>query len=560
MPSEAELRKAGTQILRKENFLRPTALLRPGTLSFQEAETLHASIPQKALGETELFVAGDHWQNGDGWTGWRPVTNDPYAQQQYTYVQNLFNPKNVIGGMVKRLRGATLGKEPDWEIVARRTSSEARQPVDGELPQKDKKFADLDDELVRWWTNKKIHRVLKQFITNKASYGKASLRIYIPSAFLDANGKLKSGSDLRSALNAINVEAPHFSRLMDAVDPDFGREFTVLKLDKLNDSEPDRYEVCYIDDQGNTAIRIVSSAQTAPNSNNAVTANEIKADLKGSSLTYVEGEFRDAIISETIKAQQRSVNHAKTGENFALANINFPETTFINANLPMEKTTDNAGKLVETPAPLKQGLGGWRNIVGLLTQRADGTEELHEPKIVYREGADPMKFAKVADNNCRDMHQEAGMLYIYLADSEYASGESKIESMTDYLILLVDHKTTLDTAGVWMLNGVLRLAMYLSNKTGDMEDFDVIFSTKITLGRVSNEDKKQWLDEVNAGLRSRRNYMVAAEVADDPNSELTIVRADQQDKLKTDVEKQKQLQAVMPQPTNGNGKPAPAGS
>jgi hypothetical protein len=161
-----------------------------------------------------------------------------------------------------------------------------------------------------------------------------------------------------------------------------------------------------------------------------------------------------------------------------------------------------------------------------MLESVTGGQTITDPKIYTRENADPQKFAQVADNNTRDMHQEAGMLYLYLADSEYASGTAKVESMTDYLILLVDYKTIDDTMGMWLLNTVPRLALALSGQSDKMDQFDVVFSSKITIGRISNDDKKTMMDEVSKGLRSKRSYMVVAEVADDPNSELKVIAAD----------------------------------
>ena len=243
-------------------------------------------------------------------------------------------------------------------------------------------------------------------------------------------------------------------------------------------------------------------------------------------LVNVNGEYVDAIISPTVKQQQKAVNHAKTGENFALANINFPEVTFINADLPTEKTTDASGKTVEKVIPMSQGFGRWRSILGLAEQDITGGTKYSKPEVIYRDGADPEKFARVAQNNTHEMHQEAGMLYIYLADSEYASGESKIESMTDYLILLVDSKTLLDNTGSWLLTTVLRLAYNLTKQPEKLNSFDIIFSSNVTIGRVSNEDKKIMLEEVAKGLRSQRNYMIKAEVSDNPASELKVIAID----------------------------------
>jgi len=545
-------------------------------ISWQDVKAILGSIPSEELLETERFVKGDHWQQGKGWTGWYPESGSADAMAQFRLVEKLFNPKNVCGGMVKRVRGAVLGKEPDWEIVPKdREKNPLPVATNGNgnpAPKtKDKKFEALDKSLVRWWTEKKVHQKLKDFVSNRSAYGKAGIRIYIPSGYVkpDPQGRLTlTVKDIDDALSKIYVEVPHWGSVVDAPDLEFGQNFTVIENAKNKPEDPSSYEVCYLDENGLTWIRQLKEAGTGQTSN-ADGMSDVKRsiDLRGNLLTYVAGHYTDAMISPTVKAQQKSVNHAKTGENFALANINFPETTFINANIPTEKKTID-GKLVEVPLPMAAGAGRWRNLVGRVIQNWQGGEEIVKPDVKWRDGADPDKFAKVADNNTRDMHQEAGMLYIYLADSEYASGNSKVESMTDYLILLVDEKTGMDTAGVWLLTTVLRLAMNLSNAGPDeMEGFEVIFSTKLTIGRVSSQDKTLFLDEVAKGLRSKRNYMVVAEVTDDPDSELAVIATDTP--LKDNPIEVAKAQAdiiAKTQPTNGNGngsgnggpKPAPA--
>jgi hypothetical protein len=520
-------------------------------ITYQQIKDLFNTIPLNDLARTERFVSGDHWQEGWGWIGWQPDSTSDAAQKQFALVGRLFNAKNVIGGMVKRVRGASLGKEPDWQIVpAQRQEPAPPEPVTDPLapskpavPQEtpeEKAFKVVDESLVRWWDKKKVHRVLKEFVAAKAAYGKAAIRIYIPPGFVE-NGNV-TAADLDEALDKISVEVPHYTAVVDGKDRDFGQEFTVLKVGKSQTDGTASFEVCHLDQQGKTNIRVVQGdSATFGGIEDAFSVENgtgvpspapkppeaISVDLRGNLLTRVEGDYGDALISETVRQQQRAVNHAKTGESFALANINFPEVTFINADLPTETISATDGKPVQVTKNQIQGPGMWRNLIGRLTYDATGNERLATPDVKFRDNADPEKFAKVADNNTRDMHQEAGMLYIYLADSEYASGNARVEAMTDYLILLIDAKTMIDNIGVWLLTSVLRLAYNFAGKPeADLEDFKVIFSSKITLGRVSNEDKAQMLEEVNAGLRAKRNYMVAAEVTDDPTSELAVIATD----------------------------------
>jgi hypothetical protein len=502
-------------------------------ITYQDALDELACIPKKELRVTERFMNGDHWQGGDGWTGWKPLTVSQEAQRQFLMVERLFNSKNVISGMVKRIRGAILGKEPDWEVVSKDKEQEADLPdpmptVPGEKPKPKQKsanekfFEDIDRQMTDWYTKKKIHQKLKDFVTNKAAYGKAAIRIYIPPGYVtsDSNGTGVQAKDFADALDKIYVDVPHYSAVIDPKDPEYGERYVVTELAKMRSDDPTTLEITYLDENRQTVIRqITDNPQVAAE-------KQTTLDLGGNLLTYVHGEFKDAIISETVKRQQMAVNHAKTGENFALENINFPETTFINASIPTEKVKGENGKMVETPKAMHQGPGIWRSIIGLITLKGDGGEVITTPQVITREMADPDRFAKVADNNTRDMHQEAGMLYIYLADSEYASGKSRVEAMTDYLILLVDSKTIQDTAGEWLIDSVVKLAFFLTNQMDRMDQYQVIFSSKITIGRVSVEDKTIMIEEVANGLRSKRNYMITAEVTDDPVSELKVIATD----------------------------------
>jgi len=499
------------------------------TITFSDVEKLFAKVPVADLRETELFVTGDHWQGGAGWKGWEPESASEGALKQFALVERLFNAKNVCGGMVSRIRGAALGKEPDWEIVPRNRSTPAMPQTETTPPvrtEKDGQFLEIDKSLVRWWDEKQVHKYLKEFISNKASYGKSAIRIHIPKGYLKANGdkKFLTVKDLDDALDKIFITVPHYANIIDSEDADFGTKYTVMREEKRDDAdlaEPLRYEVGYIAESGETVLRQVTETSLGQPQK----PSELALTLGGNLLTHVVGEYREAIISTTVKHQQRAVNHAKTGENFALANINFPETTFINADLPTD-TVEVGGKIVDRPKEMAQGAGRWRSLLGLRTMDATGGERITTPDVRWRDGADPERFARVAANNTRDMHQEAGMLYIYLADSEYASGDARIEAMTDYLILLVDSKTLIDNTGHWLLTTVLRLAYNLLGQKDKIDSFEVIFSSNLTIGRVSNEDKAIMLQEVQAGLRSQRNYIIKCEVSDDPTSELMAIAVD----------------------------------
>lgn len=531
--------------------------VRAKKLSFEDIQKLF-HVPTEELVETKLFLEGDHWQDAKGWVGWQPETKSTTASNDWRLIQHGFTPKNVIRGMVKRLQGAVFGKEPDWNFVAK----DAAKTIDPSAAGEPKKTADetefemIDGVMTNWWVEKNVHKMLKRFIWNKASYGKAAIRIYVPSGYVKQNETtkafeldIKDASDLAEVLSKIYVDTPNFNSVTDAEDDEFGESFVVIQTDTLSETpppageaQPDKmFEVCYVDpDDGKTYLRQVTQAKKVD--------SEIGVALGGNLLSFVDGEYCDALISKPVKQQQKQLNHANTMEGYATANINFPPTYFHNAVTEVDEQDPLTGKVKKSPLNrILAGFGQWVGLVGISTQDATGGEQIATPGVTFQPIADPDKFAKVAKNKAADMHEEAGMLYVFLADNPYPSGESRVEAMTDYLILLVDYKTIMDSVGSWLLATVLRLAFNFTNQTDKNDKFNVIFSTKLTLGRIPTDDKRLMLDEVSKGVRSKRGYMIIAGEIDDPDSELKIVKAD----------KEAEIQANKALGLGPDGKPIP---
>lgn len=532
----------------------PLSAVAGANVTYDEIEKLFSNIPTFLLRETELFLEGDHWQNQLGWIGWRPESASRTAFDDWTMIEQGFTSKNVIKSIVNRVKGAVLGKEPDWQIVSIDELNKADDtppvpmppvippPTNGNgaapvptlvtPPTPPKTTAQIEwegvDKIMNdWWVDKRVHRALKRFIRHYAAYGKASIQIYIPKGYLIGDGSggyklnIQTQSNLEEVLCKIYVDTPGYAHIIDAEDENFGEDYVCLRLRKSAEEDENTYEVHYVDENEITHIRQVERESEG-------TEAEIAVDLGGNLLTFITGEYFDALISRPVKQQQRQLNHAKTMEGYAIANINFPETTFINASMETEQSKDPLGNTVETVKPLFRGLGRYLNLIGITTVDSQGSEKIATPDVRYKDVANPEHFAKVADNNTRDMHQEASMLYVLLANSPYPSGDSRIEAMTDYLILLVDFKTLIDTVGVWLLQTVLRLAFNFTGETNKNDQFAVLFSTKLTIGRISPADKEIMLQEVAANLRSKRNYMITAEVTDDPNIELEAISLEPQ--------------------------------
>lgn len=478
------------------------------SMTFDDCETEFSVVPVNDIKETEKFIKGDHWQERNGWVGWVPESSSAQATNTMLFIEKTFNAKNVIGGMVKRLKGAIAGQQPDFSIV----------PIDkaAATPAELNTYAQMDVALNEWFTQKDVHDEIKKFVHNRTAHGKGMLRIHIPIGLLVKDGKefKVNATDFKSALDHIYVKAHEADKFTDGDDVVFGEKYSIVKLagnQNPSDKELDKYsfEISFVDKEKKTVIRTVERDKPGQIK---------KLDLGGRPLHLVKGKYDEAIISPTIKRQQKAVNCAKTNENLAGNNINFPETTIIDAELPTRAVLQPNGKTKQEEY-LPQGMGVFRKLWSRVIQDAEGGDRAVQAQVIQRQQADPEYFARIANNNTRDMHQEAGMLYIYLADSEYASGDAKIEAMADYLILVIDNSTELDVVGTWLGYTVTRLAMRFSGQEDYKNKFTFFYKSKLTLGRLTVEERKLMLEEVKAMVRSRRSYQVNAGVSDDPAKE-----------------------------------------
>jgi hypothetical protein len=509
------------------------------TLSYTELEKYFAYIPVGELRENDDFVNGRHWENGKYWIGWRPMPDEKgsiseAAVKQWQYVCQSFSHKNVIGSNLNRLEGAIIGNEPNFNIIPA-DYSPLDDPVDEAnraQTESEKLFEGIDDLIVDWWTQKEIHQVLKTLLRSKASYGKTALLINIPSGYLvekkqmiTVDGKMievsgfafeEDNPTFEDVLSRIHVQVIHYNNVIDVEDREFGRKFTIVRLNSSTNEQGevfDKIGVYFVDSDNLSYFRVVDQ------NNNS---NEIRCDLGGNNLCLTFGEYLNALVTPSVKRLQMDVNHAETGVNYALANINYPETTFINA-AEITQRDERGNDTGKAKTPL-QGLGVFRHLRGLLTETING-QQLSTPSIHERDGADPEKFAKVSEQKARDIDMMMGMDFKNLIGSEYASGKSKNKSMDDLDILITGYETTMNTIGTKLIENVIRLAFNFTNQTDKNKDFKVLFRVNVSQGKLTNEDKTGMREEVAQGLRSEENYILLAKVSDTPKREKQLIAA-----------------------------------
>jgi hypothetical protein len=107
--------------------------------------------------------------------------------------------------------------------------------------------------------------------------------------------------------------------------------------------------------------------------------------------------------------------------------------------------------------------------------------------------------------NClEEMHQ----VHALISGDATPSGESRITALADFAIFSLDFKEETDACGEWLAETVLYWASVLMNKPGRFNSLRASFDSKIDLGRLSAEERKQLLDEVEKKVLSRESYMM----------------------------------------------------
>lgn len=510
------------------------------TITYEEITRHFAKIPLPELIENDDFANDRHWQHGKYWIGWRPVPDEKgrysdAALKQWGYVCTSFTQKNIIGSNLSRLEGIILGNEPDFDIVAKsaspledETAEAARQKTPDE-----KFFDEIDEKTVEWWTQNEVHQTLKNLLRARAQCGKTAILTYVPGGFLEEKtievevdgvkqqkkifGFAEENLTVEQVLTRIKVDVIHFSNVIDVKDIEFGTTFTIVRLESSKEfgteTMIDKFGVFYVDTDNQSYFRIVTSNGGDEN---------ISCDLGGNNLCLTFGEYSKSLITTSVKTLQKGVNHAETGSNYALANINYPETTFINA-MPIEAKDVNGNPTGKQVQP-KQGLGIFRYLMGVITETING-QQIATPSIHERDGADPEKFSKESEKKARDIDMLMGFGYKHLADSEYASGDSKAKSMDDLDILTADYETTMNTIGTKVIENVIRLAFFFTGKKEKNKDFDVLFRVNMSQGKPTIEEKRVGMEECDRGLRSDENYMLKFKVSDNPKTEKKRIAA-----------------------------------
>lgn len=485
------------------------------------------------------FYNGNHWQNGKGWIGAKPLAARGF-NQTFNQIKEGFVSENVIKEVVDRHVGGLLGREPLWGFVSQKTVSQSTQSrrrriaklfssifTSQSSAQTDRFAQEADDALTLWWDSDVVNprQKLKDALARCLNEDRVLLRFFVPRGLYDRDSTVPvrtvpTQRTLSEALSILHVDLVPSDQGGIFVDTDTQRRFAVYVY------EIDRnrcVDLSYVNQSGQTVVQVFSD-------NPELVVEPITYDLQGR--LWMHEIVRPALITEQIRAEQKSLNLTKT---MMMRNVNLAgnlERAILNAERPKRKVqtpdaNSSTGYREETiDYEWLTGPGVTNSLTGLLIRDDDGKIiGRANPNISYRDPV-PIDTFVGTRRECREsILGQAQQLHIMISGDATVSGRSREQARGEYRASLQDSKDPVDSGGRWMLETALRLAATFCDRVEDFAQLRCVFDCRIEDGPVSAEERSANREDVTAGLLSKETAMSRNGV-EDTDGEKTRIAED----------------------------------
>lgn len=508
------------------------------------------------------FIAGDHWQNGNGWIGPRPI--DPNTNllddSLWAMIEARFVSRNVLAEIADRHRDGVVGREPKWGFTVTRALAVDEQPTTQEQTLID----DVEAAVTIWWNNRRAHLALQRAIPEALGSRRAVLRLYVPVSALTpefepavvvaqpvssatttttpaVSGAVaqqtppapQSAPAPQKATGRMLLTAATFAEALDkiyidVVNGDDGTVFTdVQSMDQcgvvsyeLSGGTPTAarkpvVELSFLDGDQSTPL---ADRETV------LRVIEIQAgeqDVRfalGGRLTHHAIEVPQ-LITEQLVSQQKSLNLAITMLPRNVETGGFLERLVMNAQMPGEWEVDAHGKRTGrfNRGTFVTGAGVTTFIQGVETTDAAGNETLTTPSVQFREPSPVTPTVEAITAIVENMIAEAKQAHIFGSD-KVMSGISRVQARADFGKSLQRTKASVDSAGVWLLETVVAWALAFTAAPAEFAnasiDLRANFSAIIDTGPLDPVEKAALSQAVSAGQLSIEAGMEALGVED----------------------------------------------
>ena len=467
-------------------------------------------------------VDKDHFQDGKEWVG----PGDPAVNLD---IERQFAPEDAVGEVLDNVSNAF--SEPQINIIDH-----------------EEKVNDASTKLLQqWWQKRKLSEKILEIQRTSAWAGAATLRLWIPSRFMETDGQntffVKTNS-VEDALSCIFVTAPLPEDSMLLIDANtqerVGIHFDeeVIYNDKDNYETFRRAEMVYLDpnrvkdEESTTIFRVVYANEEKQN---------LRAELPlGGNLTIAE--MRTSILTtDPVIRTQRQLNFISTIVTRLTETAGFRERYLLNAK-PIgdrapynEGTSIPEGSFVErdeeekewlvTPTQRTLGANTTTELVGMPEMGVnDEFKATGSPAVIVIEPVDPSPYLAVVDAIRRRILRMCGQGHLGGISNAESSGIAYEQARAVFEKDLNKRRIAEEGMLREFLATVLHFAEQIAGKVGELTDGTrVIVEQRVNPGPRSPDLVRLDIESVEAGIMSRETVMARIGI-DDTEAELVRIR------------------------------------
>lgn len=443
---------------------------------------------------------GDHWRDGSGWTGPKPDPTKATVQANVmTRIKRQFVSKNVVKEVIKRHVNALFGNSPSISIIPNRELPDADETSEEEQ----QRINEIEHAVGNWIKDRRVFEELKRSL-RYALYGNRSvIRFYIPSGFLDPDGRLEDIETLEDAMNLIylDVEDPDSATVYtdEATKREVGifkskdmedekgvieLSFVLTERDLLVDDEDDATDFPDFGQLANVGKSFIVSIKKGEEDYQTTEPIELHGNI---TMFQVE---REPLITPQVIQNQDLLNKTLTMWSANLDWSGFVERIILNGMPPGEWKKDTEGDLkYEQEGDLESGPSTTAFISGVPKfDEVGNIVGAERPSVVFRDPINPETFRVTRETSYVNILEEVHQSHILLQAESGTSGISRREARQDYIDDIKDSKLAMDLAGNWLVNTLLYLSEWLMGEEKEDIDYRANFRTHMTVGAVTKED------------------------------------------------------------------------
>lgn len=451
------------------------------------------------------FYNGDHWQNADAWIGPTMSTSDSRFQETMQAIERTFISHNAIAEITERHVSGVLARELHWSLTVKRSIPpvEDKNPITGEPVMRPGEpdtgeqalVQEAQDALVEWWNERNVLETLKHALTGLLNVRRSPLRFSVPPGLRDRQGNLPK-TDLAGALDYLYLDHMGYDDLtlqqMQPYATVWENKNTRQPVGVFVYLENNEYraEICYVDEQGNTVLRILDG--------DGEVVQGIQMPLGRRILMHEM--TRKALVTPQIMSQQRSLNKTLSMKDRNDTQAGYLERYLLNVKWPGKDVINpTTGEPEFVPDTMFSGPGTINSLQGTSYVDEQGNTRVLDPSVQFRDPVSAMNFIESSDHTYLNILKESNQLH-YAEKDMAVSGESRKQSRDSYTKDLQSSANVVEAAARWIIETALAQAAFFMGSPGRYDGLRAYVQAKIDPGPVSPDDMRVAAEMMDRGL------------------------------------------------------------